>query len=209
MADLGPGRFRAPGWSCSCSVVVVLLTFLLSLGFTPPAATSTRVHRVVRNCGADTRGTLTLLLPEQEVSYPRNAIRIEAQVGCQGGLPFGVGVDGVGYGLSDKGRLVPRPQYNPDCQSCWPQLGVAKGAGPFSHSLSASPGAHILTLKPGIQGTDLPRFRPIRIMFEVSPAGLPATGFPVLLLIGTMVILALCGLVSAAIARRTSQGATT
>jgi hypothetical protein len=207
MADFGLGRRGVPGW-LRTSLVVLSVTLLVALDPLPPGRTSTKVHRVVRNCAADSRGALTLLLPEQGSSYSRDSVRVEARGNCRGGLPFGVGVDDIGYGLSHQGRLIPRPQHNPGCQSCWPQLGVGGSTGPFSHRLSVPPGTHTLTLKPGIQGTDLPRFRAIRIVFEVSPASLPGTGFSVRLLVGLMFILALCGLIAEAAARRASRRAT-
>jgi hypothetical protein len=174
---------------------VLTLVFLLALGL-PASAESPPSHRVVANCADDSAGSVTVVSPRPGVSVPRDSVVLVIRGKCRGGLPIQVGANGVGLGLKSDGKLAPEPDYNPGCSQCWPQLaGITGDAGQRSYGLLLKPGSYTLTVKAGIQGTDLPSWSPIRFPIEVVKATLPATGGNLLpLLLGAFVLASVAAL---------------
>jgi hypothetical protein len=90
---------------------------------------------------------------------------------CSGGVPFTVFIDGVGYGQRGK-TLVPRPNYNPGCDNCSPQL----GGEDIRLNVRLEAGEHRIEVAPGYQGTDLPEWDSFSATFSVGSGSLPSTG---------------------------------
>jgi hypothetical protein len=187
------------------AVVPVTLVLVFILGLSGDASSAPK-SRVVRNCGGNSTGAIRLIEPAAGRRVADDAVTVEVRGRCRGGLPFSIGIDGVGYDLNSSGTLVPRPDFNPGCASCWPQLRLPRGAKRFSHPLPIDPGVHTMTLKPGIRGSDLPTFRPLRVRFDVVAGEVSSVGNEMdLLVAGAVVLLAAGGTVLANPARGPSS----
>jgi hypothetical protein len=137
----------------------------------------------------------------------RTTVRLVLRADCRGGVPVSVGIDGVGYNLrlrvpgaspGKRRTLIPHPDYNPSCpKNCWPQFALG------SYDIEVGPGNHVLEIRAGIQGTDLPSFEPIRFSLTSSPGGeLPDTGVRGARLVATGGILVALGLLAEWLSRR-------
>ncbi len=140
----------------------------------------------IANCARGRSGHVTLISPTEGQLFSSGSVLVRLEGRCLGGIPMNVGVDGVGYRLTKSGLLVREPVYNPGCRDCWPQMGLVSSAqgrvgktstvGQFSHRLLLSPGRHLVVIRPGIEGTDLPSWRPFRVHVTVAGSRLSRTG---------------------------------
>lgn len=168
-----------------------MVTLLL---FATPAASSTRV--AIEGCAFDSEGSLLVSSPSPSQSFARGDAVLTMTVTCDGGVNFYIGVDEIGYDLSN-GMLVPKPEATKGCErladisECWPVLGAAFDQTPeetFSYPIQVGPGTHTLRIRPAIQGTSPPTFGDIRVQFVVGSGRLPMTGFTAPVVWATIVI---------------------
>lgn len=190
-------------------LLAVAVAFVVVVG--APAARAQDSHSIT-NCALDRNGEITLLSP-QETAAPQGLISVQLRGRCLGGIPMSVGVDGVRYRLSARGKLVAAPHFNPGCRSCWPQLGVIGSpaarlgrkppVGEFKHDLALPAGRHTMVIRPGIQGTDLPQWRPFRASFTVGGGQLATTGATLAwIIVGAVLVLTGSSLLALARAKR-------
>lgn len=151
----------------------------LVVAFAEPEARALGFPQVaVTNCARDTTGSLRVEIQRASRADKDEKV-VRVWLHCRGGAALNIGFGGVGYRV-DSGRLVPDPNYNPGCpEYCWPPIEMSRrraGHWVFEARFDVNPEKGPLTIKPSIQGTDVPTWDELHLGIDLVGGHLPDTG---------------------------------